>query len=292
MAHYVVAIDQGTTGTRCIVFDRQGQVVASKYEEHRQIYPQPGWVEHDAAEIWQKVQRVVAGALAQGGIRPAAIAAIGITNQRETTVVWDRQSGAPLANAIVWQDTRTRALCQGLIAQGLEPLFRERTGLPVATYFSGPKLTWLLEHVPGLRARAENGEALFGTVDSWLIWNLTGGPQGGAHVTDVTNASRTLLMDLRRLDWDAELLQTLSIPRAMLPAIVPSSARQPYGLTRPDGPFGDALPVCGALGDQQAAAFGQAVFCARAMAKNTYGTGCFHAAQHRRAGGALFQRGC
>jgi glycerol kinase len=224
MTKYAAAIDQGTTGTRFIVFDRVGQMVASMYEEHTQITPRPGWVEHDAGEIWTKTQRVIRGALDQSGISPADIAGIGITNQRETTIVWNPNTGEPLCSAIVWQDTRTRELCQQLIADGLEPTFRQKTGLPIATYFSGPKLKWLLDRVPGLREKAEAGEALFGTVDTWLIWNLTGGGLSlskAAHVTDVTNASRTMLMDLRTLDWDDELLEVLAIPRQMLPDIRP-----------------------------------------------------------------------
>jgi len=274
MAHYAAAVDQGTTGTRFMVFDRQGRVVASLYEEHTQIYPQPGWVEHDAGEIWAKTRRVIGGTLAEGRIRPTEIAGIGITNQRETAIVWDPTTGEPLCNAIVWQDTRTRELCQQLIADGLEPTFRRKTGLPIATYFSGPKLKWLLDGVPRLRDKAEAGKAVFGNVDTWVLWNLTGGPQGGAHVTDVTNASRTLLMDLSTLDWDDELLEILSIPRQMLPAIRPSSDRAFYGTTRADGPVGGVVPVCGDLGDQQAALFGQTCYGV-GEAKNTYGTGCF-----------------
>jgi len=274
MAQYAAAVDQGTTGTRFMIFDRQGQVVASMYEEHTQIYPQPGWVEHDAGEIWAKTRRVIAGALTKGNIRPEEIAGIGITNQRETTVVWDPDTGEPLCNAIVWQDTRTRELCQHLIADGLEPTFREKTGLPIATYFSGPKLKWLLDHVPGLRKKAEAGEAVFGNVDTWVIWNLTGGPEGGAHVTDVTNASRTMLMNLRTLDWDEELLEILSVPPQMLPVIRSSSDPVLYGTTRTGGPVGGAVPVCGDLGDQQAALFGQTCYDV-GEAKNTYGTGCF-----------------
>jgi len=274
MAHYAAAVDQGTTGTRFMVFDRQGRVVASLYEEHTQIYPQPGWVEHDAGEIWAKTRRVIGGTLAEGRIRPTQIAGIGITNQRETAIVWDPTTGEPLCNAIVWQDTRTRELCQQLIADGLEPTFRRKTGLPIATYFSGPKLKWLLDGVPGLREKAAAGKAVFGNVDTWVLWNLTGGPQGGAHVTDVTNASRTLLMDLSTLDWDDELLEILSIPRQMLPAIRPSSDPDFYGTTRADGPVGGAVPVCGDLGDQQAALFGQTCYGV-GEAKNTYGTGCF-----------------
>ncbi len=274
MAQYTAAIDQGTTGTRLMIFDRQGQVVASCYEEHTQIYPRPGWVEHDPLEIWEKTRRVIAGVLEQGAIPPKQIAAIGVTNQRETTVVWDPETGEPLYNAIVWQDTRTREICQQLIADGLEETFRARTGLPIATYFSGPKLKWLLDNVPGLREKAERGEAIFGTIDTWIIWNLTGGPAGGAHVTDVTNASRTMLMDLHRLDWDDELLEVLGIPRRMLPQIRPSSDPAFYGTTTADGPLGAAVPVCGDLGDQQAALFGQACY-QPGEAKNTYGTGCF-----------------
>lgn len=271
---FVAAIDQGTTGTRCIVFDDRGQQRASAYEEHRQIYPQPGWVEHDASEIWEKTVRVTRAALAQAGLAPRDLAGLGITNQRETTVVWDAETGTPLANAIVWQDTRTLAQCQALIDGGHEPLIRSRTGLVVATYFSGPKLAWLLDHVPGLRAKAERAQALFGTIDSWLIWNLTGGPHGGAHVTDVTNASRTLLMDLRTLDWDPELLQLLRIPRQMLPEIRPSSDPRGYGRTPANGPLGGEVLVCGAAGDQQAALVGQTCYTP-GEAKNTYGTGCF-----------------
>ena len=269
MPHYVAAIDQGTTGTRCMIFDREGRVVASQYEEHAQIYPQPGWVEHDGAEIWAKTQRVIRGALEVGGIAPGDLAGVGVTNQRETVVVWDRRTSEPLCNAVVWQDTRTRELCQRLIADGLEAMVREKTGLPITTYFSGPKLAWLFEHVPGLRDKAEAGDALFGNMDTWVIWNLT-----GAHVTDPTNASRTMLMNLRTLDWDNDLLKLLGIPRQMLPAIRSSSDPQGYGETRADGPFGAALPVCGDLGDQQAALFGQTCYDV-GEAKNTYGTGCF-----------------
>ncbi len=274
MPQYAAAVDQGTTGTRFMIFDRQGQMVASMYEEHTQIMPQPGWVEHDAGEIWAKTYRVIGGALAEGGIQPAEIAGIGITNQRETTVVWDPATGEPLCNAIVWQDTRTRELCQQLISDGLEPTFRDKTGLPIATYFSGPKLKWMLDNVPGLREKAEAGKVVFGNVDTWVIWNLTGGPSGGAHVTDVTNASRTMLMNLRTLDWDDDLLDILSIPRSMLPAVRLSSDPDLYGTTRADGPVGGAVPVCGDLGDQQAALFGQTCYDV-GEAKNTYGTGCF-----------------
>ena len=271
---YVVAIDQGTTGTRFMAFDRSGQVVAAQYEEHTQIYPQPGWVEHDPIEIWEKTQKVVGGALSESGIDPAEIAGLGITNQRETTVVWDKTTGQPLYNAVVWQCVRTTDICQRLIDAGLENAFRIKTGLPVATYFSGPKIRWILDNVESAWGKAERGEALFGTVDTWLIWWLTGGPDGGAHVTDVTNASRTMLMNLHTLDWDDRLLEILGIPRAMLPQIRPSSDADFYGLTRSDGPLGTDIPVCGDLGDQQAALFGQTCY-APGEAKNTYGTGCF-----------------
>jgi glycerol kinase len=271
---YVAAIDQGTTGTRCILFEQNGWMVTSVYEEHRQIYPRPGWVEHDPLEIWDKTQRVIRAALGRGHIKPRQIAAVGVTNQRETTVLWDRRTGQPYYNALVWQDTRTKQICDALACEGGQDRFRARVGLPLATYFSGPKIAWLLENVPGLRAAAERGEALFGNMDTWILWWLTGGPDGGAHVTDVTNASRTMLMDLATLDWDEEILRTLDIPRTLLPPIHPSSAPQPYGLTRRDGPFGAEIPVSGDLGDQQAALVGQACFLP-GEAKNTYGTGCF-----------------
>jgi glycerol kinase len=273
-SRYIAAIDQGTTGTRCILFDRAGRVVASAYAEHRQIYPRAGWVEHDPIEIWHQTQRVIRDALRAAGVLPREIAAIGITNQRETTVVWERKTGQPYANAIVWQDTRTQEICEQLAAEGGQDRFRSRVGLPLSTYFSGPKVRWLLDNVPGLQRAAEAGEALFGTVDSWLIWWLTGGPDGGAHVTDVTNASRTMLLRLDTLTWDEEILSLLEIPRRMLPEVRPSSYPEGYGRTHPDGPFGEAIPVTGDLGDQQAALVGQACFGA-GEAKNTYGTGCF-----------------
>ena len=271
MNQYIAAIDQGTTGTRCMVFDHQGQVVAADYAEHRQFFPRPGWVEHDAVEIWQRVQEVMAGALAQADIAPAQLAALGITNQRETVVAWDRRTGRPYHPAIVWQCTRTQPLCQRLLDEGWLDLVRQRTGLVIATYFSGPKIRWLLDNVAGLRDEAHAGHALIGTIDAWLIWNLTGGPQGGVHVTDVTNASRTMLMDLRTLDWDAGLLELLDIPRAVLPEIHSSSER--YGVL-PEGTSWPHVAVAGALGDQQAALVGQTCF-APGEAKNTYGTGSF-----------------
>ncbi|HYO08243.1 MAG TPA: glycerol kinase GlpK [Tepidisphaeraceae bacterium] len=273
----VAAIDQGTTSTRCIVFS-ESEAVAVAQKEHRQIYPRPGWVEHDASEIWQRAQEVVSEAVAASRASGRGeIAAVGITNQRETAVVWDRRTGRPLHNAIVWQDTRTQDLCDALAREGGAgpDRFRPKTGLPLATYFSATKLRWILDRVPGARAAGERGDALFGTVDSWLIWNLTGGASGGQHVTDVTNASRTLLMNLATLDWDDELLSAFHVPRAMLPRITSSSVPgDGFGATRADGPLGAELPVCGNLGDQQAALVGQACFTP-GDCKNTYGTGCF-----------------
>jgi glycerol kinase len=271
---YVAAVDQGTTGTRCILFDHAGQLCHSAYEEHRQIYPQPGWVEHDALEIWEKTQHVIQAALEEGSVQPDQIVAIGITNQRETTVVWDKRTGRPYYNAVVWQDTRTKGICDDLAREGGQDRFRAKVGLPLATYFSGPKVRWLLDNVPSLQAAAEQGDALLGTIDTWVIWWLTGGPDGGAHVTDVTNASRTMLLNLETLDWDPEILEIMGIPPSMLPQIRPSSDPQFYGHTRADGPFGAAIPVTGDLGDQQAALVGQTCF-GTGEAKNTYGTGCF-----------------
>ncbi len=273
-AHFIAALDQGTTGTRCILFDHGGHPVHWSYEEHRQIYPQPGWVEHDPLEIWEKTRKVIQQTLTQGNVAGGRIAAVGITNQRETTVVWDRRTGEPLYNAIVWQDTRTKEICDALAREGGQDRFRPTVGLPLATYFSGPKLAWMLNEVHAVREAADRGNALFGTIDSWIIWWLTGGPQGGAHVTDVTNASRTLMMNLRTLDWDQKILEILGVPRSMLPEIRPSSALRPYGFTRSDGPFGESIAVTGDLGDQQAALVGQTCF-SPGEAKNTYGTGCF-----------------
>jgi glycerol kinase len=274
MAKYAAAVDQGTTGTRFMVFSHDGKVVTSDYEEHQQIYPQPGWVEHDPMEIWAKTQAVTRGAMQRGGIEVGDLAAIGVTNQRETALVWEKATGKPVYNAIVWQDTRTREICQQLIDEGFEPTIKERTGLVVATYFSGPKVKWILDNVEGTRSRAERGELLFGNVDTWVIWWLTGGPNGGAHVTDYTNASRTMLMDLRRLEWDDEILRRLGVPRQMLPEIRPSSDPDLYGSTGPDDAVGGRVPVCGDLGDQQAAVFGQTCYDV-GEAKNTYGTGNF-----------------
>lgn len=274
VARYVAAIDQGTSSTRFMVFDRQGRVVGMAQKEHRQIYPRPGWVEHDPQEIWERTQEVMREAIQAARIDPAEIAAIGVTNQRETTVVWNRRTGRPYCNAIVWQDTRTADICEELAREGGPDRFRAAVGLPLSTYFSAPKIRWILDNVPEARADAARGEAIFGTIDTWLIWWLTGGPEGGVHVTDVTNASRTMLMNLHTLDWDADILRVLGIPRQMLPAIRPSSDPTFYGTTRPDGPLGAAVPLCGDLGDQQAALVGQACFEV-GEAKNTYGTGCF-----------------
>jgi glycerol kinase len=283
MQKYIAAIDQGTTSTRCMIFDHSGNVISVHQKEHRQIYPKPGWVEHDPLEIWERTQEVMSAALAKASdhhsVTNDQIAAIGVTNQRETTVVWDRNTGQPIYNAIVWQDTRTDAICSELAKNGGQDRLREKTGLPLATYFSGPKIKWILDNVDGARAKAEKGEVLFGNIDSWLIWNLT-----GEHVTDVTNASRTLLMNLHTLDWDEEILSLLDIPRAMLPMIRSSSEIYGYiGAQRDDSraEAGDSsalplpgIPVSGDLGDQQAALFGQTCY-STGEAKNTYGTGCF-----------------
>ena len=262
MGRLVAAIDQGTTSTRCVLVDLSGAIVAMDQREHEQIYPEPGWVEHDATEIRQNIDAVVAGALEAADATASDVAAVGITNQRETTLLWSRTTGEPVGNAIVWQDTRTAELCRELAGSDGADRFRAVTGLPLATYFSGPKIRWLLDHDDELRERAESGELAFGTMDSWVAWNLT-----GEHVTDVTNASRTMLMDLTTLDWSPELLDAFGIPAKLLPSIVPSS-----GVIAPDA-LGDA-PLAGILGDQQAALFGQACFTP-GEAKNTYGTGCF-----------------
>ncbi|MGE5224394.1 MAG: glycerol kinase GlpK [Omnitrophica WOR_2 bacterium] len=274
MPDYIAAIDQGTTSTRCMIFNHSGQVVSSAQMEHGQIYPQPGWVEHDPLEIWERTQDVVRTAIAKAGLNSGDIAALGITDQRETVIVWDKSSGKPYYNAIVWQDTRTKEICDVLAADGGQERFRSKTGLPLATYFSGPKIKWILEAIPGVLAAAKRGDALFGNLDTWEIWWLTGGPNGGQHVTDVTNASRTLLMDLETLDWDPEILKIMGIPPQMLPRIVSSSDPHPWGTTEKYGAFCDTIPVCGDLGDQQAALIGQACF-SPGEAKNTYGTGCF-----------------
>jgi glycerol kinase len=252
-----------------MIFDHHGKVVGIDQKEHEQIYPKPGWVEHDPMEIWQRCQEVIEGGLKKSDISPKDIAAVGVTNQRETTVVWEKATGKPVYNAIVWQDTRTDTICNELAKDGGQDRFREKVGLPLATYFSGPKVKWILDNVEGVRAKAEKGEVLFGNIDTWVIWNLTGGPKGGEHVTDVSNASRTMLMNLETLDWDPDMLQVMGIPRAMLPSICPSSNVYGYAKGALEG-----IPVAGDLGDQQAALFGQTCFSA-GEAKNTYGTGCF-----------------
>ena len=270
MAGYLAAIDQGTTSTRVILFDADGRPVASQRREHRQVLPRPGWVEHDAIEVWERTCEVIDGALARSGIAAAEVAGIGIANQRETTVIWDRASGRPIHNAIVWQDMRTAELVRELAGAAGPDRLRDRVGLPLSTYFSGPKIAWLLEHVEGARARAQAGELAFGTIDSWLLWNLTGAGEGGVHATDVTNASRTMLMDLQSLDWHEPSLSLMGIPRSLLPEIRSSS--QVHGEARCTALAG--VPVAGMLGDQQAALFGQTCFAA-GEAKNTYGTGSF-----------------
>jgi glycerol kinase len=270
MAEYLGALDQGTTSTRFMVFDRSGRVIASARREHEQIYPAPGFVEHRPLEIWQRTLEVIEEACAPRGLGPADIACIGITNQRETTVIWDRKTGEPVTNALVWQDTRVGEYVARFALEGGQDRFREKTGLPLATYFSGLKIRWVLDHIEGARARAERGELMFGNVDSYLLWNLTGGIDGGAHLTDVTNASRTQLMDLETLAWDDELLRIFDVPQCMLPAIRSSSSH-----------FGEMKTTClrgvaigGVLGDQQAALVGQTCF-KPGQVKNTYGTGCF-----------------
>jgi glycerol kinase len=271
---YIASIDQGTTSTRCIIFDQNSEIVQQAQKEHKQIFPQPGWVEHDPLEIWQRVQEVAFEASKSLSQITGEISAIGITNQRETTIIWDRRTGKPYYNAIVWQDTRTKEICDQLAQEGGQDRFRLKVGLPIHSYFSGTKIKWILDNVDGVREAANRGDALFGNIDSWIIWNLTGGTQGGAHVTDVTNASRTMLLNLKNLDWDEEILSILNIPYTMLPRIVPSSDPDPWGYTDPHGCFMDSIAVCADLGDQQAALFGQTCFNP-GEAKNTYGTGCF-----------------
>ena len=274
MTSYIGALDLGTTSNRFILFNHEGQIAGVDQMEHEQIFPRPGWVEHDPLEIWENTRRVIKGAMGKIGVTGTDIAAIGITNQRETTVVWDKKTGKPYCNAIVWQCTRTDNICNALAEVGGQDRFRRKTGLPIATYFAGPKVKWILDNVPEARSAANQGRALFGTIETWIIWQLTGGPAGGAHVTDVSNASRTLLMDLETLAWDDEILDVMDIPRQMLPRIVPSIDKNTWGHTLKEGPLGAAVPVCGALGDQQAALVGQTCF-AVGEAKNTYGTGCF-----------------
>src|SRR5687767_9211654 len=267
MADYVGAVDQGTTSTRFMVFDHEGKVVGVDQKEHEQIYPKPGWVEHDPAEIITRMGEVIDGGLKKAGIQASDLAAVGVTNQRETTVVWDRKTSKPVYNALVWQDTRTQGVVDELSADGGQDRFREKVGLPLATYFSGTKVKWLLENVEGARAKADAGDLMFGNIDTWVIWNLTGGTDGGVYVTDVSNASRTMLMNLETLDWDQDQLDAFGVPRSMLPNIMPSSAV--YGQAK--GTLA-GIPVAGDLGDQQAATFGQVAFDV-GDAKNTYGTG-------------------
>lgn len=271
---YAAAVDQGTTSTRFMIFDHAGQVAGVDQMEHEQIYPKAGWVEHDPMEIWARTQDVIKAGLKKSGVKAEEIASVGVTNQRETTVVWDKKTGKPYYNAIVWQCTRTKDICDDLTKDGGQDRFRAKVGLPLATYFSGPKIKWILDNVAGVRKAAEKGDAIFGNIDTWEIWWLTGGPKGGAHVTDVTNASRTMLMNLKTLDWDQEILDIMGIPRQMLPEVRPSSDPKVWGYTPKDGPFGASIPVCGDLGDQQAALVGQTCY-SPGEAKNTYGTGCF-----------------
>ncbi len=274
MADFVGAIDQGTTSTRFMIFDHGGNEVGRHQLDHEQILPRPGWVEHNPKEIWERTRAVVETALWQAGLRATDLAAVGITNQRETSVVWNRSTGHPYYNAIVWQDTRTDRIASALERDGRGEIIRAKAGLPPATYFSGGKIQWILENVDGVREAAEAGEAIFGNTDSWLLWNLTGGVDGGVHVTDPTNASRTMLMDLETLSWDDELLSLFGVPRAMLPEIRPSANPGLYGHTRAAGPFGAEVALSGDLGDQQAATVGQVCFGV-GEAKNTYGTGNF-----------------
>ncbi|MDQ4037411.1 MAG: glycerol kinase GlpK [Actinomycetota bacterium] len=274
MADFVGAVDQGTTSTRFMIFDHGGNVVGRHQLEHEQILPRAGWVEHNPIEIWERTSAVIQTALQQADLAGSDLAALGITNQRETTLVWDRSTGRPYYNAIVWQDTRTDRVASALDRDGRGEIIRRKAGLPPATYFSGAKIQWILDNVDGVRAAAARGQALFGTPDTWLLWHLTGGADGGVHLTDVTNASRTMLMDLETLQWDEQLLGFFDIPREMLPEIRPSSDPEPYGTTLARGPLAGEVPMTGALGDQQAATVGQVCF-SPGEAKNTYGTGNF-----------------
>jgi glycerol kinase len=274
VAEFVASIDQGTTSTRCMIFDHSGEEVGRHQLEHEQILPRAGWVEHNPVEIWERTTSVLASALNKTNLIDTDLCALGITNQRETSLVWNRRTGRPYYNAIVWQDTRTARIASALERDGRGDVIRRKAGLPPATYFSGGKLQWILENVDGVREAAESGDAIFGTTDSWVVWNLTGGPRGGVHVTDVTNASRTMLMNLETLDWDDELLSFFGVPRQMLPEIRSSSSPEPYGTTHPSGPLDGEVPLTGILGDQQAAMVGQ-VCLTEGEAKNTYGTGNF-----------------
>ena len=271
MTRFVLAIDQGTTSTRAIIFDVEGKIHASAQKEHRQIFPRAGWIEHDPEEIWLITREVVGLALARGEITARDLAAVGIANQRETTIIWDRKSGKPIYNAIVWQDVRTQDICDVLAQDGGVDRYRSRVGLPLATYFAAPKMRWILDHVPGAQASAENGELAAGTIDSWLLWHMTGGPDGGIHATDVTNASRTMLFDLHKLEWDSDIAADFGVPLEILPRVHSSS--EIYGYGRPGGLLPD-VPISGILGDQHAATVGQTCF-ERGSVKNTYGTGNF-----------------
>ncbi|MCB0948340.1 MAG: glycerol kinase GlpK [Mycobacterium sp.] len=274
MADFVAAIDQGTTSTRAMIFDHSGREIGRHQLEHEQILPRAGWVEHNPVEIWERTSSVLMSVLNSTNLQAEDLAALGITNQRETAFVWNKTTGRPYYNAIVWQDTRTDRIAAALDRDGRGDIIRSKAGLPPATYFSAGKVQWILENVDGVREAAEKGEAIFGTADTWVLWNLTGGPQGGVHITDVTNASRTMLMNLETLDWDDELLGLFGIPRQMLPQIKPSSSPEPYGMTLGSGPLGGEVALTASLGDQQAAMVGQ-VCLAAGEAKNTYGTGNF-----------------
>ncbi len=274
MSKYIGALDLGTTSIRFIIFDHSGKIVGFDQIEHKQIFPRPGWVEHDPMEIRKNSEAVIRGAINKTGISGKDLQAIGITNQRETTVMWNKETGDPFCNAIVWQCTRTEGICRKLSEEYGQDGFRKKTGLPLTSYFSGPKIRWILDNVPEAKSAAQKGPALFGTIETWLIWWLTGGPRGGAHVTDVTNASRTLMMNLKTLQWDKDILTILGIPEQILPRIVPSIDQNTWGHTQKNGAFQATIPICGALGDQQASLVGHACFEV-GEAKNTYGTGCF-----------------
>ncbi|PKR85623.1 glycerol kinase GlpK [Heyndrickxia camelliae] len=269
MEQYILSLDQGTTSSRAILFDHKGKIVHKAQKEFTQIFPKPGWVEHNANEIWGSILAVIATVLSESGIKPNQVAAIGITNQRETTVVWEKETGQPIYNAIVWQSRQTADICEDLKTKGYNDLFKEKTGLLIDAYFSGTKVKWILDHVDGARTKAENGELLFGTIDTWLVWKLSGGK---THVTDYSNASRTLMFNIYELKWDEELLELLTIPKSLLPDVRPSS--EVYAKTSASHFFGHEIPISGIAGDQQAALFGQACYHP-GMAKNTYGTGCF-----------------
>ncbi|MFO7849709.1 MAG: glycerol kinase GlpK [Spirochaetia bacterium] len=271
---YIGSIDQGTTSSRFVLFDKDGNITASHQLEHKQYFPRAGWVEHDPMEVWYKTQEVIRETLKKAEVSGEEIASIGITNQRETTVIWDKNTGRPYYNAIVWQDIRTSDIIKELALDGNMDCYREKVGLPLATYFAGPKIKWIMDNVMDVRVAAEKGEALFGTMDSWLVWWLTGGPSGGVHITDVTNASRTMMMNIDTLQWDPDMMKVMSVPVSMLPEIRPSSDPSFFGYTRNDGPFGTEIPLAGILGDQQAALFGQTCF-EIGEAKSTYGTGGF-----------------